>query len=338
MTIEKTQMNDLLSFIKNDKKNKSRLGLYSKTGKNNFFNIKDDGEYEIRVLAMGTFYSGTHWNVLERGTVRCPRAFAGDECPVCDLAEKLAGSGDKNDAKEADKLKVNVKYPMIVVDLSEPGSPTPRIYEAPKTVFEGIAKYTDKKLGYGNIFSHENGRNFVLVRYKDDNFTKYDVRPAANGSPIDLEGTLIPDLKTVLKPRSYAEIEYALEYGEYPQKSDDEVEAQPDEPKRTATVSTTDKKPTSYGKGLPAPKVQDEEPEQDSVEDDDIEIEQPAPAVRRPLSAPKSAPRAVQPALPAEDEQDDDQEEVEAPKATAPKLGVGGSLKDRLASISRKKA
>ncbi len=330
------------SFWENDAKRKQEIGLYAKRDGLNYFVIKDEGEYEIRVLELGTFYAGAHWGILEGregrngGSVKCPRAFDSSDCPVCELVETMFNSDNPKDREQAENWKVKIRYPILVIDLNEKGTePTPRIYEAPKTVYEGIMKWiTNPK--YKDVTDLETGRNMTIIRSKrKDGFVQYDVQPDPTPSAIDIDPEKLPKLEEVLRPRSYGDIEYALQNGSYPDKPSEDVEEK-EAPRRPAAAAPSLRKPTPYAKGLPATKTADEEPEAPEVE----EAPAPKPLARQPLSSLKSRVVAKAPVEP-EVEEEAEEEEKPAPRQvtqTGPKLAIGSAISDRLRAMREQKA
>lgn len=245
------------SMLENSNQLKKQLGLYSNNDGTNWFSMKKDGDYEVRILDIGDFSSGVHWNVLEGkegragGTLRCPLVYNGGSgsCPVCELVEQMANSENAHERKQAQELKVQIRYPILLVDLNQPGKPVPRVYEAPISVVQGIMKWVANRK-YGNIMDLDTGRNIVISRSKDHKgFTKYEVMPDPETSKIEIDPESIPQLREILKPRSREDIEYAIENGELPELNKSDSAEEPEQAR----------KPSKYSKGLPSQKTRDEE-------------------------------------------------------------------------------
>lgn len=268
-----------------------------------YFSVRQDGEYEIRVLELGDFDCGQHWHVLEGkdgksgGTIKCPRAYDGSPCPVCEVVEVMYASQDSADRDQAKKWKVQVRQPMLVLDLKEDEKTrVPRIYEAPSSVYEKVLKWiTNPK--YRDVTDFQTGRNLTLLRTRDHkNFVTYEVQPDPQETPITVNPDKVPNLREVMKPRSYEDIEYAMQHGEYPKRDAEEVE----KPAPQKTAAKTEKAPTKYQRDTPAPKTKNEAPARrgplSAVEEDYQDEEDDIPDTTQPPKAPPAAPKAAAPA------------------------------------------
>lgn len=315
-----------------------RLGLAGKRDGLNYFTIKDPGEYEVRVITLGRFLTGSHWGILNGvdgrngGSIKCPRVFEDARCPVCELVEQMYNSESPKDQEQAEEWKVQVKYPILLVDLNERSDkPVPRIYEAPKTVYQGIVKWIQNPR-YKDVTDFETGRNLFIIKNVDRKKTSYEVQPDPTPSAFEIDESILPDLEEVLRPKSFADIEYALINGEYPPQEEKEAnqkraaeaveklaslrnapeenESDPEE-REPAPV----RKPTPYGKGLPATKTKDE----DRVVPSTRPLATPLPRSARPAPVEQSAEVPVK----------------EAPAANSMK--IGSAVAERLKNLRMQK-
>jgi hypothetical protein len=321
-------------WLKNINNRKKELGVYEQGDGNRYFTTKPNSENNLRILAVAsTWFSGSHWNVLQGkdgksgGTVKCPTVYDNSPCPVCEMQQVLMNSPRIEDQEKGKKLRLQVKHPMLVVDLNDQ-NPQVMIYEATNGVWDQTIKYSAK---YGDITDPDNGRCAVLTRKDIKNQpTSYDIMFEPDRSSYEPPKSKLnseEDLKKALKPRSYEDIQEALLNGSYPekQKEDDEdiVEAPKPASRPAASrsfgtrpaTSPASRKPTTYGQGLPAPKTRDE-PELIEEEFDytEGEYEEPAPEVKK---QPQPAPAATS------------QSRVPGPRTALPS-NQGESVQERL--------
>lgn len=270
-------------------------GYNSGDNQSSFYSIGKDGEYELRILAMLPYQTGSHWNVLEgrdgkKGApVKCPRLFDNSECPICEYVEDLASSGDERKEDEASKMKARPRHPMIVVDMDqarEEGVATPKIYEAPVSVyFKILENSTSTRFDMSDFMDMDKGRSVVVKRAKNKNgFTEYSIMFSPNSEPLEYELKEIPEYEKLLKPRSAEDILQALETGEMPAKQEEKEEEKT--------------KPKRYDRGLPATKTREEKrtlrkPLRQEVEEiEDEEDEEIIPEVyEKPIEDKKASPR-----------------------------------------------
>lgn len=324
-------------FLENDYKRRESLGLTSEGDGNKYFSIKKDGQFYIRVLALDTFMVGAHWGVLEGKegragkALRCPKAFDNSPCPVCQAVLQLSKSDDPYDIKQAEAWQVRIKYPMLVIDLEEESEEfVPRLYEAPKTIWQAVLEWCSNPQ-WGDITSLENGRNAMITREKAKAAKMYTFQPDPEMTSIDIDPSKLPVLKEAFKPESFEDIQYALANGMFPPKAKEDDKQKV---KRNFSVATpvAAKKPTPYSKGLPAPKVQDEEPEVEETQEE--EVQQPAARAIRKEAAPRAQVTKVAPKVAAsvqsivDDAEPEDEVEEEQPAASV--KTTNQSLRDRL--------
>lgn len=232
-----------------EEESKRRAGG-GKSQETQYFNMKEDGDYEIRILDVGTFRTATHWGILKAregkkagAPIRCPYFFDGSPCPVCEAVEVFSNSTSLEERQIAERWAAKGRYPMLVLDLRDE-NPAPKIFEATKTVFNEISRYLTSDLfrKWGDITSLKSGRNVTITKTSGKgNWYSVTVDPTI--SEVPLNPSDLPNLEEMLRPRSYEEIEFALQHKEFPQRGDSE-----------------ERTPTRYDRGLPATKTRDEEP------------------------------------------------------------------------------
>lgn len=204
--------------------------IYGDDGGIKYFSVKQEGAYRVRVLDMGDFITGAHWGILEGqngragSSIRCPKIYDEKlECPVCEMVEILAQDKDPKQQRLAEDIKAQVRFPMLVVDMSKKTDPDTvldqLVYEAPKTVYNPIARYVtlpEKREMYGDILSQEDGSTIEIRKVKQKTKVEYQVEILPIRGPILINPEELLDLREVLKPRSYADIEYAIKNLQYP--------------------------------------------------------------------------------------------------------------------------
>lgn len=279
MTIENDELDEVRAFIERDRANNNK-------GKSAWFSIREDGEYEVRVLKLAPFRSGDHWDVIKgddgkKQTIACPRIILGKPCPICELVDQLMESESEEDHAKAKDLAAQERYPMVVLEVGN-GDDQPKIYQAPKSVYYGVWELISQASGgYKDLLSFQRGRNIIIKRSKKPGkrWTDYTVVPSPDRTALDSElvnQELIDSLLNNLTPRSYEDIEYAMDHGKFPDLQEDKPKAR--------VVAKSKPVPTSYSKGLPAPKTRHEEPEE--IEEEEME------------DIPEPQPRPVAPSVP----------------------------------------
>lgn len=212
-------------------------------GGNVWYPKQDEKKYEIRVISMPQpprHITGMHWGILQSSEgktpppVRCPNVYNNSPCPVCEVIQMGINSRDPQEQAQSKKMKLTLKYPMIVLVNEEGGWSRPKIYQAPRPIWEAIAQISlDRR--YAPVVDLKNGRNLELEKKKVNGFTKYSLIADPDRTPVDIDESEVPDLLEYVKPRSYDDIRYAMLNGEFPK----------------------DEKPASYDEGLPSTKFVD---------------------------------------------------------------------------------
>lgn len=280
-----------------------------------WFVMQQDGSYEARILDIPMMTSGSHWGILtgfegrKGGPIKCPKIYDDSPCPACEVVEMLAVSADTKEREQAKKWKARAKYPIVLVDLNEDSNlPRPRIWEATYQALEAIHSWGSNPK-YGDITHPENGRNITIVKSTVKKgafeYAEYDIQPDPDRTSINLEGVVLPDLHKIFKPRSYEDIEYAMQNGQYPKLPDQESFEEEEKPAPKVNRFTKPSKPTNskpaptqYSKGLPVTKTLDEEAVEESVAL--VEEEFIPETVEKPATLPAVTPSPkAKPALTA---------------------------------------
>ena len=232
-----------------------------------YFQMKEPGKYEVRIIDMLPQQSAQHWGILSGkdgkfgGGVRCPKVYDGSDCPVCEYVESLKIRNDKESENEIKEIRAKFKYPMTVLWIGDDSeSPKPRIFEAPHQVFEPLMEYLENPK-YVDLLDYQRGRNITILRTGRGRDTKYSIQVDPDKSSVDIDVDSLPDLRTALKPPSYEQIQYALENGTWPEKDESPRTPEPQRPKPTPAVNP----PTSAKKFRAVPKETEQEDVPDHV-------------------------------------------------------------------------
>ena len=150
-------------------------------GKRNMFWRPEDGESNIRIVSTpdGDPFKERffHYNVGEARSFLCPKRNFGDNCPVCDFANKLWNEGTEESKKQAKDLFAKQRFfsPVLV-----------RGEEAEGIKVWGYGKMAYEKLltivldpDYGDITDPETGNDLKLMYGKlpGASFPRTDIRP-----------------------------------------------------------------------------------------------------------------------------------------------------------------
>ena len=257
-------IDEVLQFAGENKKRRP------KGGAGNYYSIKKDRENCVRILEIGRFVVGQHWNIAfgangQSLAVKCPQTYDGSPCPACEMAAQLAASGASKD--EVRKYRPQEKYPMLVLDMNEPEPRTPKIFEAPVTVFDSLVNLLESE-EYRHILNFNNGHNLVIKLKKEGNFSKYHLTPKLQPSKVDVDPSTFTNMREALRPdKSYEEIQYAMNEGHFPENEEETKQSrfQPEddvyfEGEAEEIAARQERPPTPYRKGLPSTKVKEDAP------------------------------------------------------------------------------
>lgn len=212
------------------------------SGANNNFDKLVDGRNVRRVLwpkgeGNTYFYSDgyMHFGLGDDGktTVTCPKTF--DEknpCPICEYAEELKKSKNKDDRKLANDIYRRRRIYVNVIN-RDGEDDEPVILPIGVTVLKQLVD-TICDPDYGDITEYENGRDVTITRSGVKLNTKYTLLPKPNESIAskqfseeELEEKMA-DLKKLFVEKSYDELKAILNGEEY-ESEDDEEEDEDDE-------------------------------------------------------------------------------------------------------------
>lgn len=257
-------IDDVLQFAGENQKRRP------KGGGGDFYTIKKDRENSIRILEIGKFIVGQHWNFVQgrngqASAIRCPQTYDGSPCPICEMAAHKLSIGASKD--EVRKYKAQEKYPMLVLDMNEPEPRALKIFEAPVTVFDSLVNLIEGE-DYRHILDFKKGHNLNIKLKKEGNFSKYFLTPKLQSTSVDVDQATFPNLREVLRPnKSYEEIEFAMSEGHFPESEGDSRPARPLEDdvyyegEAEEIQAKQEPAPTAYRRGLPSTKLKEDEPQ-----------------------------------------------------------------------------
>jgi hypothetical protein len=162
---------------------KIREKLNSLTGKGDSKNVfwkPVDGESNIRIVptADGDPFKDFHfhYNVAQGGFL-CPKRNFGDDCPVCNFANKLWNEGTEDSKKMAKDLFAKQRFfsPVLVRGEESEGV---RVWGYGKMAYESLLKIVVDP-DYGDITDPESGNDLKIMYGKPPGaaFPRTDIRP-----------------------------------------------------------------------------------------------------------------------------------------------------------------
>ena len=197
-----------------------RAKLNSITGKDrakNDFWRPEDGENNIRIVPTpdGDPFKEFHFHYnVGQGGFLCPKRNFGDDCPVCNFANKLWNDGTEESKKQAKDLFAKQRFfsPVLV-----------RGQESESVKVWGFGKMAYEKLltivldpDYGDITDPSEGRDVKVSCNKPPGrmWAMTEVRPRGKGTPLSSDTNQaadwvrnIPDLDEMFTLKTYAELE-----------------------------------------------------------------------------------------------------------------------------------
>jgi len=193
-------------------------------GKNQFWR-PDDGESNIRIVSTSDgdpFKERSfHYNVGTSGFL-CPKRNFGDECPVCNFANKLWNEGTEESKKQAKDLFAKQRFfsPVLVRGEEDLGI---RIWGYGKMAYEKLLTIVLDP-DYGDVTDPENGNDLKLMYGKlpGASFPRTDIRPRPRKTILcdDAVGgdercaellETIPDFDTLFDRKSTEEVQSILD-------------------------------------------------------------------------------------------------------------------------------
>lgn len=210
------------------------------------------GQNIVRILPPkedgGDFYTEVHvhYNLGLDGKrqVVCPNHQEGKPCPVCELIEELK-KGTPEEQQLAKDYKVKLKYYYNVMDTSltekDDRCGEVQVMSTGVQVFEQILGIICNPI-FGDITDPDNGRDILLNKDGKGRNTSYSVQahPQQTAVEYEFEDSLV-DTSVFATPRSYDDIVYFLENGEFPKHEEGE-EKKEEAPKRRRTAPKQESK------------------------------------------------------------------------------------------------
>jgi len=185
----------------------------------------DDGENNIRVVSTpdGDPFKERHfhYNVGTSGFL-CPKRNFGDNCPVCDFANKLWNEGTEESKKQAKDLFAKQRFfsPVLVRGQEDQGI---RVWGFGKMAYEKLLTIVLDP-DYGDITDPETGNDLKIMYGKlpGASFPRTDIRPRPRKSPLcdDAVGgddrcaellETIPEFETLFERKSSEEVAAILD-------------------------------------------------------------------------------------------------------------------------------
>lgn len=220
-----------------NKVNEKQQELNKPRGDFNFFSPKD-GRNVIRICPpkgdKDVFWkeADTHFGVGPEGKlVTCLKMFK-KKCPVCEEVARLKKSGNKEEQKLADKMRVNHRAYINIIDRGDPDKvDVPQVYNCGNSVLKELINLVcDPE--YGDITDFESGFDITLTKSGKGMNTEYKVTPKRKESPATTTITekelqeALPDLDSLVVEKSADEIKAILSGDDYEDDivTDEEVE------------------------------------------------------------------------------------------------------------------
>lgn len=316
-------------FLAGHQSRQANLGI-SKSGGGNYYYIKSDGKYKIRILDIDELMIGEHWGVLsgkngKRGApLYCPKAFNNSPCPICEYSDHLRESDSDEEVEQGESIRARTSYPMLILDMDSEDNKRPLLYKAPYTVYKSVVEWLDTD-DAKDMMDLENGRNIVITRGPDpkNQMTGYSVKPEFKVTPIKLDPKNLVNMRDLVTPLSYEDLEYALEHGELPENKEEKKSRSLQYKK---PESSGEKPPTTYAKGRPSVKDQGDVGEiTENVTDDE-------PLAHESAHSSESAPADE------DDVQDPPLPSTQAARVLPGKPGPSSHVREKLEQLKARKA
>lgn len=150
----------------------------------------------IRILppwgksANGFFYydSAQHFGVSIGGrnrAISCLEYKDKGKCPVCIFINRLKGSGDKDQAKLAERLRKNPRFFVNIIDRDDEDKGI-QLFGTNKKCIEAVLDASDDS-DIGDITDPESGRNLIITRRGTGMLTRYAYRVSTKESSIEYD-------------------------------------------------------------------------------------------------------------------------------------------------------
>jgi hypothetical protein len=228
------------------------------------------------------------------------------KCPICELVERLAASGDPQDAEVAKACKAKVKLCSWAFKLkspqdTEPEEAKPRILTYPPSVESQLLTYFLDP-DYGDFTDPKTGRNITISKTGTGLGTEYSVRPRPKASAFAFDASQLPSIAETIPPRSYEEMCRML--GQEPEEGEEAL----------APAPAPTPAPTPKHEPEPAP------PQKAKPVVTTTKVPAPAPVAAKPAPKPPITPKPVAKAapLPLEPEPEEEPPTEEAEPSDTP--------------------
>lgn len=202
---------ETLAALKGDNKGGSKLIWKPKEGTQNirFLPYKFNLEWPFTELSF-------HYDITG-GSILSPEVF-GDPDPINEFAATLKKTGDKEDYFLSRKIQSKPRWyaPILVREEETEGV---RFWGFSKTIFEQILKFAEDE-DFGDFTDLKNGRDFKIDFTKAANAESYPdttIAPKMKTTPVTTNSEVaamikdMPDVKTLFKTMTYAELQQKLE-------------------------------------------------------------------------------------------------------------------------------
>lgn len=221
---------------------RSKLESESKSYKNANYDKLVDGKNVRRVLwpkdnGEEFWAEGyVHYNLGPEGNkiATCLKTFDSKaRCPICEYAEKLKNSKNKEEKKLADSLKARRRILIAVLNRDSDEEEEPKVLPIGVSILKGLLE-TICDPDYGDITDFSEGRDMTIKKSGKGLNTEYSVLPKPKSSIASEEFTKeeleekIPDLMSLFVEKSPEELEAILN-GEDEEKEEDEDDKSDDE-------------------------------------------------------------------------------------------------------------
>ena len=203
---------------------KERMSALKGDSKKSHFWRPDDGEQTIRIVptADGDPFKDYyfHYNVGKNSGFLCPKRNFGDDCPVCNFANKLYKEGTTDSLKLAKSFFARQRFfsPVLVRGLEEEGV---KVWGYGKMAYENLLSLVLNP-EYGDITDVDDGTDLILSYGKPPgaSFPQTKLVPRRRNSPLcqDMDATKcsellenIPEFDSLFERKSTEDVQALLD-------------------------------------------------------------------------------------------------------------------------------
>jgi hypothetical protein len=191
----------------------------ARAGRGDIFWVPKPGKHRIRILDRPNknFYVKRKFHHLDVGGQRKSVMCSENDCPICQLASRLARQGDRASAQS---LQPRLRYFCVVVPLLEQPLKA-RIFGFGVSIFDELCSYAEDPEWGDAILKND----IILEREGEGINTEYRVRVSNKSTPIPKEVLAdVPDLDEILVPRDREYIVGLLADTEFAEEATEEIE------------------------------------------------------------------------------------------------------------------